>query len=512
MKECETTEKERSSKMKIHEKLVKPIREAKYLDVENTDRYRSIIRFFYLNYEKLKYWMYQEEVYEELAADPYFSGYTLEQCQQDLSVLRDWGNLATIQDTRHVASIEEFKNRKFRYQLTETAVEIERMVVRLENLFIEGSSLEPTLLERLRISIMRIEEMQGEPTEKIYGWWNDLNNDFIRLNQNYQDYMRELNSVKAEEMMKTREFLVFKDRLLEYLRTFVKSLQLNVTAIEQTLKKVKPEIIQYILEEVTAYEMSIPRMDVEVDGQQIYERMKGRWENIQGWFTGIGGGSSEAVKVFDTTNEIIRKITRYATRLSEQSNSGANRREEYRKLAVMFAHCKDIEEAHKLSAVVFGIEKPLHLKGDFARETESINGGVFEEEPKIITVTPRVRNYKEKAKRSGIEDRSKEKEAVREAMIARLKEERDLLRSYIRDGKLEFAALPEITPQVRDVFLTWLSKGLENKQHRAKTEDGQAYYIEQEEPGSTCTIHCTDGTFRMPAYRIVFEESDTKRG
>ena len=27
--------------------------------------------------------------------------------------------------------------------------------------------------------------------------WNDLNNDFIRLNQNYQDYMRELNSVKS---------------------------------------------------------------------------------------------------------------------------------------------------------------------------------------------------------------------------------------------------------------------------------------------------------------------------
>ena len=50
--------------------------------------------------------------------------------------------------------------------------------------------------------------------ENIHAWWNDLNNDFIRLNQNYQDYMRELNSVKAEEMMRTREFLLFKDRLI----------------------------------------------------------------------------------------------------------------------------------------------------------------------------------------------------------------------------------------------------------------------------------------------------------
>ena len=102
------------------------------------------------------------------------------------------------------------------------------MVIRVENLFIEGSSLEPTLLERLRISLEKMEEMASRNEEKLYGWWNDLNNDFIRLNQNYQDYMRELNSVKAEEMMKTREFLLFKDRLIEYLRSFVKGLQANV--------------------------------------------------------------------------------------------------------------------------------------------------------------------------------------------------------------------------------------------------------------------------------------------
>ena len=282
--------------------------------------------------------------------------------------------------------------------------------------------------------------------------------------------MRELNSVKAEEMMKTKEFLIFKDRLIEYLRSFVKCLQMNVTAIEQSLKKVKPETEKYILEEVTAYEMSIPRIEMERDEQQIYERMAGRLENIPNWFVGINGIDSEAIKVFDTTNEIIRKITRYATRLSEQVNSGANRREEYRKLAEMFARCKDIEEAHKLSSVVFGIEKPIHFKGDFVRETESINSGVYDEKPQEVTVTPRIRNYREKTKRSGVIDRTAEKDAVRRAMVERLARERELLESYIKDGRLEFSELPVITPQVRDVFLGWLSKGLESKSQRAKTE------------------------------------------
>ena len=111
--------------MKIQEKMRKPMLEAKYLNVENTDRYRPIIRLFYLKYEKLKYWMYQEEVFEELKEDPYFQEYTMEQCQQDLAALASWGNLITIQDTRKVTTIEEFKNKKFRYQLSETAVEVE---------------------------------------------------------------------------------------------------------------------------------------------------------------------------------------------------------------------------------------------------------------------------------------------------------------------------------------------------------------------------------------------------
>ena len=50
--------------MLIHDKMRKPMLEAKYLNVENTDRYRPIMRLFYLQYEKLKYLMYQEEVYE----------------------------------------------------------------------------------------------------------------------------------------------------------------------------------------------------------------------------------------------------------------------------------------------------------------------------------------------------------------------------------------------------------------------------------------------------------------
>ena len=64
------------------------------------------------------------------------------------------------------------------------------------------------------------------------------------------------------------------------------------------------------------------------------------------------GEENEAGRLFDATNEIIRRITRYAAQLSEKNGLGANRREEYRKVAEIFLRCRDMDEAHRMSAMV----------------------------------------------------------------------------------------------------------------------------------------------------------------
>lgn len=47
--------------MYVTEKLIRPLTEAKYLNADNVDRYRSIMRIFFDNYEKLKYWIRELE-------------------------------------------------------------------------------------------------------------------------------------------------------------------------------------------------------------------------------------------------------------------------------------------------------------------------------------------------------------------------------------------------------------------------------------------------------------------
>lgn len=450
--------------------------------------------------------MYQEDIYEEMIKDPFFADYRPEQCQQDLAMLVEWKNLNTIQDTRKVASIEEFKNKKYRYQMSEYSVEIERLVLRLENLFIEGASLEPTLLERIRREIERFPEMAEVDGNEVYTWWTDLNNDFVRLNQNYQDYIRDLNSVKAEEMMHTKEFLVFKDRLIEYLRSFIKGLQRNVGVIEESLRSQKEEVREKVFGKIIEYELLIPRMEVEISRPMIEEKIRGRFQSIYNWFVGAEGAENEAGKLFDATNEIIRRITRYAAQLSEKNALGANRKEEYKKTAELFLRCNDLSEAHKMSAMVFGIERPWHLAGDLIRETDSMNQGVYEEVPLQFTLKPRVRTYREKSKRSGIRESAEQKQETRRKLLQKQKEEMQKLQQLEKKGRIDFAELPVLEPRIREILLKWLSDAMEDADFTARTDDGRRYVLDRTHAGEKCVVHCEDGNFTMPRMAIVFQE------
>lgn len=492
--------------MQVSDKLIRPLTEAKYLNADNVSRYRCIMRIFFENYEKLRYWMYQEDIYEEMIKDPFFADYRPEQCQQDLAMLVEWKNLNTIQDTRKVASIEEFKNKKYRYQMSEYSVEIERLVLRLENLFIEGASLEPTLLERIRREIERFPEMAEVDGNEVYTWWTDLNNDFVRLNQNYQDYIRDLNSVKAEEMMHTKEFLVFKDRLIEYLRSFIKGLQRNVGVIEESLRSQKEEVRETVFGKIIEYELLIPRMEVEISRPMIEEKIRGRFQSIYNWFVGAEGAENEAGKLFDATNEIIRRITRYAAQLSEKNALGANRKEEYKKAAELFLRCNDLSEAHKMSAMVFGIEHPWHLAGDLIRETDSMNQGVYEEVPLQFTLKPRVRTYREKSKRSGIRESAEQKQETRRKLLQKQKEEMQKLQQLEKKGRIDFAELPVLELRIREILLKWLSDAMEDADFTARTDDGRRYVLDRTHAGEKCVVHCEDGNFTMPRMAIVFQE------
>ena len=127
--------------MEVNETMSKQITETAYLTTENTKRYRPILRYFYEQYERINYMLYKEDVWNELQGKPNFENYTIEMCKNDLAGLVNLWNLTALQDTNNVLTVENIEN-------------IEKTSLRNET--------------------------------EVLSLWENLNNDFKRLNQDYQ--------------------------------------------------------------------------------------------------------------------------------------------------------------------------------------------------------------------------------------------------------------------------------------------------------------------------------------
>ena len=481
------------------------IDEASYLSVPNAPVYRKIMRCFYREYEKMNFQLYKEDIFHLLKKDKEFENYTMEQLVLDLSTLVKWKNLTPIQDPGRVYTIADYKNKQYQYTMSEYAVEIERLTVRLENVFIESGNLSTNFFLRLEKSLGEALEIQTATLKETNEWWSLLQEDFKRLNQNYQDYLRDFYSGKTEQLMKSVEFVVHKDKFIKYLTEFVQELQRHSHRIESILMLNSSVIEEQILEKVVQSELDIPHAVPEIHRnaeQSIRENVYGKWESLKHWFVDSTERECECKKVLKITNDIIRSIIQNAALIVQIQNWGISRKDDYKKFLQLFLDCKDMNEAGKLSAHVFGIQKIEHFKTIQPRENDS----VYEEAPCEFLLKPHTRNYREKKDKRGFEDKTMEKMIQRELYLQQARRQKEIVMRYIRDNKIVFSEIEEpITTDTRMVFLQWIAQANMNSRKLGRTEYGQEYrLIRQKED---CVLKCQDGNLVMPSYILEFKQS-----
>ena len=492
-----------------HKMDLSPVLETSYLTAQNVRQYRAIMRLFFREYEKMRFQLYKEDILDLLHRQEEFANYTMAQLIQDLDALVGWKNLTPLQDPRKVYTIADYKNKQYRYTMSEYAVEIERLTVRLENLFLESGNLSTNLFRRLADNLEEAETVDRRKGKEINEWWNNLQEDFRRLNQNYQDYLREFYSGRAEKLLKSVEFIIHKDRFIAYLKEFVQEMQVHSGRIAGIIKRRESVIENSLLEKVVLSEMEIPRaLSQEREGREdeIRDQVYGKWESLKGWFLAGDGRECESSKVLAITNDIIRSMIQNAALIVQLQNWGVSRKEDYRNMVRMFLNCATMEDAHKLSAHLFGIQQIEHFKIRDERETDSINQSVYEEAPSQVYLKPHTRTYREKKDRTGFPDKSLEKLSQRMQYLKRIEHERVEMMGYIKDGKLEVDKITEVVPEsVRQTLLQWISQAALSPSGRGRTEYGQEFVLKRGK--GDCVLKCEDGDLRLPAYTLWFSES-----
>ncbi len=488
----------------MDEKLLQQVIEVNYLTAENTWRYRAILRFFYIQHEKLRHYLFPEEVYDYLKQFSHFEGYTEEQLQQDLSQLVEWKNLIPRQSMEKVYTTEDFKKKKFRYQCTPYTIEIERMIISLEEKGDSyGGSLERTLFDRLLASLMEItskEKTDNYSLEELYSKWDELHDNFRKLTENATDYLAHLESEKVEEVMMSDEFLVYKESLTNYLRNFMTTLQRTAFKIESILENIEEDYIKKISEDLAEYYLSIPRLEEKTDKATLVNKYLNHWQGINSWFLGHENQESDLVYLQKTTNETIRRITRFAQRLGEKHHNLKSRRKDYLHLANWFNKCESLEKAHLLSACVFGVSNTRHLYAD-TKDTEDIYAEIWEKEPIVMTVNPRIRRYKEKTRTGAILSKEKEKREKLEEYLKEKEAEQKLIEEIVYDNKIVLEKIKLTDPYVRKTILGWIGKCMGSKDRTAKTENGNTIRL-REKDKRKINLAWDDGNLEMPNYII----------
>lgn len=483
------------------------IHETSYLSAPDASIYRKIMRYFYREYEKMHFQLYKEDIYALLQSDEEFIHYTINQLEADLDALVKWKNLTPIQDPGKVYTIADYKNKQYRYTMSEYAVEIERLTIRLENIYMESGNLSTNFFVRLEKSLEEVEYIQNASLKEINEWWNMLQEDFKRLNQNYQDYLRDFYSGKSEHLMKSVEFVMHKDKFIKYLTDFVQELQHHSKRMEQILMRQMPIIENQILEKVIQSELEIPHTFLEINKdteQTIRENVMGKWNSLKRWFIDLEGKECESRKVLKITNDIIRSIIQNAALLVQLQNWGISRKDDYQKFLEMFLQCKNIEEAHRLSAHVFGVQRMQHLKTNSPKELDGVNHSVYVEKPAEFYIKPHAATYREKKDKRGFMDKSLEKMMQRQAYLQSINSQKEMVMRYVKDNKIVFSEIEGIISEsTRNTFLQWIAMANMNSQRIGQTEYGQEYQLIQKK--GNCVLRCEDGDLTMPAYVIQFE-------
>lgn len=491
---------------------LKPIIEATYLTVDNAWRYRTILRYFYHQYERMRQFLFPNEVYQYLKQYDAFREYTMEMLQKDLDQLVKWKNIIGRQETGRVRTIEEFKKKRFRYQCSPYTVEMERMVRSLENMDGSfGGSLEKTLFDRLYETIHKIQtviahnQLHQMPLDELFRNWEDVFDYYKKMVQNSADYIAYVSSGNMEEKMQTESFLLYKDAFTEYLRDFIISLQQTSLHLELQLKEMNKHDLKLYIEKVVEYQQRIPRLEeVAITKDELIAKWLDSWNGMEEWFLGTNGETSELQQLQEKTNETIRKLTRFAQRLGEKHQNLRSRKKDYFHLAAWFSELDSLDEAHQLSSAVFGV---FHTKHIYAEEkaTEDIYKDVWEEVPTVLTIKPRVRQYREKTKPSALHDYKLEKEMVLNEYLNHKEAEKNQILQYFEDNKIIFGNLQVIDASIRKILLQWLGKALSTKEKTAKVEIGKKIRV-RKMSDELITLQSTDGDLIMPDFEIQIME------
>ncbi|HLQ86143.1 MAG TPA: TIGR02677 family protein [Salinisphaeraceae bacterium] len=390
---------------------------------------------------------------------------SLEEVQQILAQLAEWGNLRAQADTARVATIEDFYRARFLYQLSRAGEAVETGLAAFAQALSRRAELQSVALEDIQARLAALQRLAAQSPRDaaaVHQTLRELVNVFESLAANAEDFMAGLGRTIELQGADAAAVVAYKDRLIDYLERFIGDLVAASGAIADAILALEPadELLQ--LAAAREARDAAPGED-DATAQAAARQLvawRERWAGLRGWFLRNESGPSQAQRLRARARSAIPRLLAAIARVNERRTGRSDRSADYRVLARWFAETPSAADCHRLWHAAFGLAPARHLA--LAPASEVAATASWTAAP-AIAIHPTLRERGRLPTAGGpprIKDRRDERAWLAEQIAAEAEQARAARQRLATGGVVRLSQLGELDRHSFALFLNLLGEAL----------------------------------------------------
>ncbi|GHO84093.1 TIGR02677 family protein [Dictyobacter formicarum] len=484
-----------------------------YLVSSNRVRwYRVIMRTFWHHHRELyRYQLTAQEVRDALREqlDP---EYSLEQCQNDLVALKEWGCLTTIYDSSRATSIASFLSPALLYQATPEAMAIETFLAEQTRANASSGALRQGDLSRLWDMLLRIDEilqqdlavLSASQCQELADEWQRAFEIWNTMAREAAQYLANMISASQSSKPDLEAYQHYKSAVVAYVHGFAQALTLYGPRIREqiaqwrergTLESFVSLLAQYLNPPAPMPDQVRTEDELRLDAQKQVDA-------LAAWFA--PGKNADAFRRNALAE--VDKVVRRAASLASASRPSANYAQQLHLLAHTLLQARDGETAQRLFSVAFAHPLPIHLSEGLAGTPSDLympdQMTAWQEEPvSTLYLRPVSRaNRGEHTREDPIIDNRLLTQNLIEQHEARLQEQLRRLNHLFAQERLDIGTLKKVTAQERTILLDIIDSCLSQPSHQCRTLDDSVVVLLNPDEAEYTLLKASDGVLLLPRY------------
>src|SRR5438034_5218591 len=354
--------------------------------------YRVIMRYFlHCHRELYRYQLTAQEVRDAVRAS-FDAEYTLEQCQNDLAALKEWGNVTTIYDSSRATSIASFLSPALLYQATPEAIAIETFLDEQTRANMGKGSLRQGDLPHLWKTLQELDENltatgietlnsreMAEEWQRAFEVWNTMAREAAQ-------YLANMLQAAQQGRPDFEAYQSYKAAVVAYVHGFAQALTQYSRRIRTLLASwhetgKKERLVEIIAQHL---EPPAPTLESRATEDDLLQEARNQVEAMMNWFALGKNADSFRRNALAEVDKVVRRASVLAASIRPNANYATN----LHLLAQQLLQAKDGETAQQLFSLAFAnllsVHLPESLAGTPSAAYDAKEGNVWQEPPTVL--------------------------------------------------------------------------------------------------------------------------------